>query len=563
MLESVVAFLVKSTVVLALGLWACSLKRLSAAERHAVAGTGLVAVAVLAVLACLTEQPRIPAWTFVLPVENVGLGPVSAPPPMPDAVKQADPATAAMAVPPEIPARAGNWWVLGLGIYAATVVALGVSMLAGRRRVANYVRQLPVWPGPALVPDHVDVRVDGLGTPWTWGHRHPVMVLPVDFETWPRERRQAVLAHELSHIQRRDCLTDGISRWLCNVFWFHPMMWMLWSRQRRYAEEACDDAALATGTDPCEYAAALLAVARRNRDAKPMGLSVSRSDLSNRLRSILLSGARRTRMTSAKRCLLIVSATALVLPIGASTVATTGIGDSDLHGGPQSIRELRREIIVVLRYPRLHGPTVEDAEEIAKQVANVTHASPYYSSHISVFVARNGDREAPMVVIAQEDLSPRAETSAGAVWPLEEGHRLSASDDLNGERVAVIGGPIRDALFGHGANAIGEEVVIGGEPFRVKGVLAPHPPFVNVDTPYPEHMASALAKRVYVPFGLGVKLFFEGRRPSYLRVAVDDQQRIHETAAEIRELLEGRYGHAAGVLTETLTMPPPDSTRSS
>ena len=268
-------------------------------------------------------------------------------------------------------------------------------------------------------------------------------------------------------------------------------------------------------------------------------------------------------MTSAKRCLLIVSATALVLPIGASTVATTGIGDSDLHGGPQSIRELRREIIVVLRYPRLHGPTVEDAEEIAKQVANVTHASPYYSSHISVFVARNGDREAPMVVIAQEDLSPRAETSAGAVWPLEEGHRLSASDDLNGERVAVIGGPIRDALFGHGANAIGEEVVIGGEPFRVKGVLAPHPPFVNVDTPYPEHMASALAKRVYVPFGLGVKLFFEGRRPSYLRVAVDDQQRIHETAAEIRELLEGRYGHAAGVLTETLTMPPPDSTRSS
>ena len=564
MLESVVAFLVKSTVVLALALWVCSFKRLSAAERHAVAGTGLVAVAVLAVLACLTERPRIPAWTFVLPVENVGLVPVSAPPPMPDAVGQVDPATAAAAVPPEIPSRAGSWWVLGLGIYAVTVVALGVSMLAGRRRVANYVRQLPVWPGPALVPDHVDVRVDGLGTPWTWGHRHPVMVLPLDFETWPRERRQAVLAHELSHIQRRDCLADGVSRWLCNVFWFHPMMWMLWLRQRRYAEEACDDAALAAGTDPCEYAAALLAVARRNRDAKPMGLSVSRSDLSARLRSILLSGARRTRMTSAKRWLLIVAATALVLPIGACTVATTGIGDSGPLGRKQSAREPIREILVYLRYPQgTSGPTVGDSEEIAEQLANVTRASPYYSSHISVFAARRGHRKVPTVVIAQEDLSPRAETSAGAVWPVEEGHRLSASDDLNGERVAVIGGPIRDALFGPGANAIGEEVVIGDEPFRIKGVLAPHPPFVNVDPPDPEYVAWALARRVYVPFGIGVSLFFEGRRPNGLRVAVEDQSRIHETAAEIRKLLEGRYGDAADVLTETLTRPQPNSTRSS
>ena len=562
MVESIGAFLVKSTVVLALALWVCSLKRLSAAERHAVAGTGLVAVAVLAALACLTEQPGIPAWTFVLPVETGELVPVSAGSPLPDAASQVGPATAAMAVPPEIPARAGNWWVLGLGMYAVTVVALGVSMLAGRRRVANYVRQLSVWPGPGLVPDHVDVRVDGRGTPWTWGHRHPVMVLPLDFETWPRERQQAVLAHELSHVQRRDCLTDGVSRWLCNVFWFHPMMWMLWLRQRRYAEEACDDAALAAGTDPCDYAAALLAVARRNRDAKPMGLSVSRSDLSVRLRSILRSGARRTRMTFAKLGLLIALAAALVLPVGACTVRATGVGDSGLLGEPQFAREPNREIFVYLRYPQLHGPTVQDAEEIAKQLANVTRASPYYSSHISIFVARHGDRETPTVVIAQEGLSPRAETSAGAVWPLEAGHHLRASDDLNGERVAVIGGPIRDALFGDGATAIGEEVVIGGEPFRVKGVLAPHPPFVNVDPPDPDHAASALAKRVYVPFGVGVRLFFEGRRPDYLRVAVEDQQRIHETAAEIRELLEGRYGDAADVYTETLTVPP-DSTRSS
>ena len=60
MLELVIAFLVKSTVILALALSICGLKRLSAAERHAVAGTSLVAVAILAVLTLLTDHVRVP-----------------------------------------------------------------------------------------------------------------------------------------------------------------------------------------------------------------------------------------------------------------------------------------------------------------------------------------------------------------------------------------------------------------------------------------------------------------------------------------------------------------------
>ena len=55
MLEIIVAFLVKSTAVLVLTLLVCSARRLSAAERHAIAGTGLAAVAALAVLTCLTD----------------------------------------------------------------------------------------------------------------------------------------------------------------------------------------------------------------------------------------------------------------------------------------------------------------------------------------------------------------------------------------------------------------------------------------------------------------------------------------------------------------------------
>ena len=552
MFEPVIVFFAKSTIVLVIALAVCSLRRLSAGERHAIATTSLVAVALLAVVTLLSDHIRIAGLAVALPA--VELLPIDVAEPL-SAVTEARGAVENPA-PLVASSKALNWWAWGLGVYAAVAIVLGASTLAGRRRVADYVRRLPVWSEPRLVPDHVDVRLDERGTPWTWGHRYPVIVLPREFQTWPRDRQQAVLAHELGHIRRRDCLMDALSRLLCNVFWLQPLMWVLWLRQRRYAEQACDDAALAEGADPCDYAETLLAVAHGNRGAKAMGLSVGRSAMRLRLRSILRRATRRTPMTLAGRLTLMSLATLLVLTFGASTVATARVGNSAVLGGPQLAGESTREIYVYLRLPLGHaGPTVDDAEAIATRLANVTRASPYYSSHVSVFAVRHGDRDTQAVVIVQEDLSPRAETSARAVWPLDAGHYLTASDDLDGERAAVIGGPIRDALFGAEATVIGEEVLIGGEPFRIKGVLAPHPPFVNVDLPAPEHAANALGKRVYVPFGIGSRLFFPDERPGYLRVAVEDEGGIQETAAEIREFLERRYGDAAEVMTETLTVP--------
>ena len=414
------------------------------------------------------------------------------------------------------------------------------------------------------VPDHVDVRFDECGTPWTWGHRRPVIVLPREFQTWPRDRQQAVLAHELGHIRRRDCLVDAASRWLCNILWLQPLMWVVWLRQRRYAEQACDDAALTEGNDPCDYAETLLAVARGNRGTKAMGLSVGRSAMRIRLRSILRPTTRRTRMTHAGRVTLISLAMLLVLPIGACSVTGTRAVHVASQGPSPSARESTHMILVILQHARrLRGPTPEDADAIAAGLTNVTSASPYYSSHLSRFAVRRGDRATQAVVIAQEDRRPRAETSARAVWPLEAGDYLDASEGIEGERVALIGGPIRDSLFAAGVDPVGETIDIGGESFRVQGVLAPHPPFVNVDPPAPEHAATALARRVYVPFEIGTNLFFEGVRPGYLLVAVDDQARIHETAAEIRELLGIRYGGGVDVKTETLNWPRSDSTSSS
>ena len=97
-------------------------------------------------------------------------------------------------------------------------------------------------------------------------------------------------------------------------------------RQRRYAESACDDAVLAGGSDPCDYAETLLAIAKSNQTAKPMGLAAGSSALRARLRTILRDGTRRSPMTFGKRGMLATLALAIMLPVGACSVAKNGAG---------------------------------------------------------------------------------------------------------------------------------------------------------------------------------------------------------------------------------------------
>lgn len=326
MLEFVVEFLIKSSVVLVLIGALCSVRTLSAAERHNLATTGLVAVAGIAILVWLTGTGGAPGWRVTLPEQVAHLVPPEVQRPLETLADAGTAATSAIQSLQESPPVAA-WWSWVVAAYTAVTLALAASTLAGRRRVARYVRQLPPRRAmPKDTPKDIDFRVDACTTPWTWGVRRPVIVVPEDFDAWSPERQDAALAHELSHISRRDCLVDALSRWLCNIFWFQPLVWVLWLRQRRYAESACDDAVLTGGRDPCDYAETLLAIARSNLSAKPMGLAAGSSALRARLRMILRDGTRRSPMTFGKRGMLATTTLAIMLPVGACSVAKGGTG---------------------------------------------------------------------------------------------------------------------------------------------------------------------------------------------------------------------------------------------
>ena len=215
MLEAVAAFLVKTTVILGMANGVCSIRGLSAAERHAAASIGVLGVAMVGVFACL------PAWNIALPAalipgEWASMGLARSP-----AGDSAEPAvrTAAPASGRGIPV-----WGWLLTFYVATVLVLGTGSVCRQLRVARRIRRLAPWRGCG--PDGVGVLVDTCATPWTWGLRRPVIVLPRGFDGWSIKRQQAAIAHEMGHIRRRDWLIDQIAEWLCNIFWFQPLIWI-------------------------------------------------------------------------------------------------------------------------------------------------------------------------------------------------------------------------------------------------------------------------------------------------------------------------------------------------
>lgn len=133
--------------------------------------------------------------------------------------------------------------------------------------------------------------VSGLvGTPMAGGVWRPVIFLPLAARDWSVERRDVVLAHELAHLAGHDPLRHLATRLTVACYWFHPLAWIAAREAAVAREQACDEAVLALGTRPSNYARILLELAESlqpsgaGAGALPM---VDRSHMETRIMAIL------------------------------------------------------------------------------------------------------------------------------------------------------------------------------------------------------------------------------------------------------------------------------------
>jgi beta-lactamase regulating signal transducer with metallopeptidase domain len=128
-----------------------------------------------------------------------------------------------------------------------------------------------------------------IDTPSVIGWWRPVLLLPVTaFGGLTVSQAEAILAHELAHVQRHDYVVNVFQSVAETILFYHPAVWWISHRMRIEREQCCDAVVVQLGADARDYASALVRL-EQARSSAPATLAVAASGgvLVDRIRRIL------------------------------------------------------------------------------------------------------------------------------------------------------------------------------------------------------------------------------------------------------------------------------------
>ncbi|HTS04564.1 MAG TPA: M56 family metallopeptidase, partial [Candidatus Eisenbacteria bacterium] len=97
--------------------------------------------------------------------------------------------------------------------------------------------------------------------PGIFGIARPVLLWPQAMSKHLQDAQlEAILAHEVWHVRRRDNLFAVLHMLVEAIFWFYPPVWWIGSRLVDERERACDEQVVASGSDRQVYAESILKV---------------------------------------------------------------------------------------------------------------------------------------------------------------------------------------------------------------------------------------------------------------------------------------------------------------
>jgi bla regulator protein BlaR1 len=193
------------------------------------------------------------------------------------------------AAPQSTAAQASGWvpqalagvWLCGFAI-GAVAWSRRWRRIRAALRSASPMTLDPPAPIPVMAsPERLE--------PGVFGIRTPVLLLPegIAAHLTPGQL-QAVVAHELCHVRRRDNLTAAIQMLVETIFWFHPLVWWLRERLVEERERACDEEVLRSIAKPEVYAEGILNVCKFYMQSPLLCVSgVTGSNLKKRIEEIM------------------------------------------------------------------------------------------------------------------------------------------------------------------------------------------------------------------------------------------------------------------------------------
>lgn len=178
-----------------------------------------------------------------------------------------------------------------LWIAAATIWALGAIVLLSRWLSQWQAVRSSLMFAPSLAMDlPIPTRITETDmTPGVFGVFRPTLILPrAVLGELNHSQLQAVVAHEMCHVRRRDNLTATLHKCVEVIFWFHPLVWWVGSNLLREREAACDESVIEDGHEQAVYAESILQVCKLGVTARFAGIAASSGgDLRQRMTSIM------------------------------------------------------------------------------------------------------------------------------------------------------------------------------------------------------------------------------------------------------------------------------------
>ena len=186
-------------------------------------------------------------------------------------------------------------------------------------RIDAVLRAAQPFPGHLLLSDQpITVKSSStLMEPGIIGIFRPVLLMPHGInERLTPQQLQAIIAHEICHVRRRDNLTGAIHMIVEAIFWFHPLVRWIGARMVEERERACDEAVLKSGNDRAVYAEGLLNVCEFYvASSLVCAAGVSGADLKRRIEAIMRDQVMDTLHVAKKGLLTGAALVALAGPI--------------------------------------------------------------------------------------------------------------------------------------------------------------------------------------------------------------------------------------------------------
>ncbi len=220
----------------------------------------------------------------------------------------------------------------------------------------------------------------------------------------------------------------------------------------------------------------------------------------------------------------------------ASVIAMTAIGQGAQNSIQASIQSIGSNLIIVMPGTE-RGPgfqvsagrgsaqslTIDDANAIAANVTNIEAVAPQVSGRYQVTAPGTNTNTSVDGVTSSYTTVRNVEVADGSF--------ISDQDVAGNARVAVLGPTTSDDLFGTGSEAVGQQIRIKGQPFRVIGVTVSKggSGFSNADDV------------IYVPISTAQLLLSGNKYVNTINVSANDAQNTTQVQNDITSLLLERH----------------------